>query len=200
MKGLKSVVVLDFSKLLPGPYCTQTLADLGCRVIRVELPHWPDAARELPPKIEGHGFCYWMVNRNKESLCLDFRKPEGMRALEKLLAKADVVVEGFRPGLMDKLGLGAKTLTRKHPRLVYCSITGWGEGPWAKKAGHDVQVPFTPGRTDASQEQTDVESFAVLEPTADGFHNYLGQGHELPAEHLLLERAKAPVSEPNVRK
>ena len=139
MGGMSDIVVLDFSKLLPGPFCSLVLADLGCRVIRVELPHWKDAARDIPPRIQGHGFCYWMANRNKESLCLDFRKPEGLSTLLKLVAKADVLLEGFRPGLMDRLGLGYRELSRKHKRLVYCSLTGYGQqGPLSAKAGHDL--------------------------------------------------------------
>ncbi|MFH1724715.1 MAG: CaiB/BaiF CoA-transferase family protein [Elusimicrobiota bacterium] len=139
MKPGTDITVLDFSKLLPGPFCTMILADFGCRVIRVELPHWPDTLREYGPRIGGHGFCYWMANRNKESLCLDFRKPAGLRVLAKLLAKADVLVEGFRPGLMGRLGLGPRALLRRFPRLSYCSITGYGrEGPLSRRAGHDI--------------------------------------------------------------
>lgn len=139
LKALMGYTVLDFSKLLPGPFCSMLLADMGCRVVRVELPYWKDNVRDIPPLIEGQGFCYWMANRNKESLCLDFKKPEGRKVLERLLARADVLLEGFRPGLMERLGLGYKTLSKKHPRLVYCSLTGYGqEGPMRDKAGHDL--------------------------------------------------------------
>ncbi|MFH2201759.1 MAG: CoA transferase [Elusimicrobiota bacterium] len=139
MRGLNKFTVLDFSKLLPGPFCTMLLADLGCRVIRVELPHWPDMLRGVAPHIEGHGFAYWMANRNKESLCLDFRRPAGLQVLMQLLAKSDALVEGYRPGMMEKLGLGPKTLRRKFPRLVYCSLTGYGRrGPLSRRAGHDI--------------------------------------------------------------
>lgn len=146
MKKRRTPVVLDFSKLLPGPFATMVLADLGLRVIRVELPHWPDMLREIGPMIKGQGFCYWMANRNKESLCLDFRKPEGRKALMRMIARADIVVEGFRPGLMDRLGLGAKELRRRFPRLVYVSITGYGhEGPLADAAGHDLNFQALSG-------------------------------------------------------
>lgn len=143
--ALSKVVVVDFSKLLPGPFCTMTLADLGCRVVRVELPHWPDWSRKVEPRIGELGAAYWMLNRNKESLCLDFRKPEGAAALDRLLAKADVVVEGFRPGMMEKLGLGYEALRKRHPRLIYCSIGGYGDGPWAKRAGHDLNFQAVSG-------------------------------------------------------
>lgn len=142
---MKPALVVDFSKLLPGPFCTMVLADLGCRVVRVELPHWPDWARSSAPKIRGQGAAYWMLNRNKESLCLDFRKPAGLAALHRLLAKADVVVEGFRPGMMEKLGVGYEELRRRNARLVYCSIAGYGDGPWARRAGHDLNFQALSG-------------------------------------------------------
>lgn len=142
---MKDVLIVDFSKLLPGPFCTMILADLGCRVVKVELPHWADWAREAEPRIDGQGSAYWMLNRNKESLCLDFRKPEGLAALYRLLAKADVVVEGFRPPMMDKLGLGERELRGRNPRLVYCSISGYGDGPRARRAGHDLNFQALAG-------------------------------------------------------
>jgi alpha-methylacyl-CoA racemase len=139
MQRLNKITVLDFSKLLPGPWCTMLLADLGCRVIKVELPHWPDMLRKTAPLKDGQGFVYRLVNRNKQSLCLDFRKPKGMKALLKMIAKADVVVEGFRPGMMEKFGLGPKTLLKKFPKLVYTSITGFGAaGENSQRAGHDT--------------------------------------------------------------
>ncbi|MDE2290676.1 MAG: CoA transferase [Elusimicrobia bacterium] len=132
-------LVLDFSKLLPGPFATQQLAELGLRVVRVELPHWPDRLRDLPPKKGGLGWAFRACNRGKESLCLDYRKPAGREALFKLLARADALVEGFRPGTMGKLGLGWPALRRRFPRLVYCSLTGYGdEGPASRRAGHDL--------------------------------------------------------------
>ncbi len=131
--------VIDFSKLLPGPFCTMVLADLGLRVVRVELPHWPDMLRGHGPKAAGLGYAYWMANRGKESLCLDFRAPAGRRALDKILASADALVEGFRPGTMDKLGLGWDAVRRRFPRLVYASITGYGDsGAGSRRAGHDL--------------------------------------------------------------
>lgn len=132
-------LVVDFSKLLPGPFCTQTLAELGLRVVRVELPHWPDMLREHGPRVGGLGYAYWAANRGKESLCLDFRRSPGRDALFKLLGSADVLVEGFRPGTMERLGLGWTALRRRFPRLVYCSLTGYGSsGPWSRQAGHDL--------------------------------------------------------------
>src|SRR5687768_11866401 len=93
--GFSRFRILDFSKLLPGPYATQILADMGCKVTRVELPYFGDLARELPPKIDGVGCTYWMVNQGKKVLSFDFRKPAGLKRLLKMVKQADVLVEGF---------------------------------------------------------------------------------------------------------
>ena len=137
--GFERLKVLDFTKLLPGPYATQMLADLGCRVTKVELPHFPDDARRLPPFVEGVGSLYWMVNRGKTELPLDFRKPAGLTEARRLVSEADVLIEGFRPGLMDRVGLGCAEALGLNPRLVYCSLVGYPTaGPWRRKAGHDL--------------------------------------------------------------
>ena len=137
--GFERLRVLDFTKLLPGPYATQILADLGCRVTKIELPHFVDEARKLPPKIDGVGSAFRMVNAGKEFLTADFRSPEGLARVRALAAEADVVIEGFRPGLMDRCGLGANELMGLNARLIYCSLTGYPEaGPWRRKAGHDL--------------------------------------------------------------
>ena len=137
--GLRRLRVLDFTKLLPGPYATQLLADLGCRVTKIELPYFADGARAMPPEIDGVGSLFWMVNQGKRLLSADFRAPAGLRKVRRLIAEADVLVEGFRPGLMDRVGLGAEEVRRLNPRLVYCSLTGYPpEGAWRRKAGHDL--------------------------------------------------------------
>lgn len=137
--GFERLRVLDFTKLLPGPYATQLLADLGCRVTKIELPYFADEARVTPPLLNGVGSLFWMVNQGKEFLSVDFREPEGLERVRALAAQADVLIEGFRPGLMDRVGLGAEELMRRNPRLIYCSLTGYpAEGPWKRKAGHDL--------------------------------------------------------------
>jgi len=138
-QGFASIRILDFSKLLPGPYATQVLSEMGCRVTKVELPYFGDLIRELPPKIQGVGSTYWMVNQGKRLLSFDFRKPKGLERLRGLIRSSDVLVEGFRPGLMDRIGLGYPKVRALNPRLIYCSLTGYPpEGPWARKAGHDL--------------------------------------------------------------
>lgn len=137
--GFERLRVLDFTKLLPGPYATGILAGLGCTVTKIELPHFPDEARDMPPLIGGLGAVFRMVNEGKELLSVDFRKPEGLARVRALAAEADVLIEGFRPGLMERCGLGPDELMKLNPRLVYCSLTGYpGDGPWRRKAGHDL--------------------------------------------------------------
>ncbi len=144
--GFACLRVLDFSRMLPGPYATQVLSDMGFRVTKIELPHFPDPVRKWPPKIDGVGSLYWMLNQGKKLVVLDFRKPEGMRKLEELLKKSDVLVEGFRPGLMERVGLGFRRVSRINPRLVYCSISGYdAAGPRARQAGHDLNFQAVAG-------------------------------------------------------
>src|SRR4029077_12217268 len=120
---LDGITVLDLTRVLSGPYCTMLLADMGARVIKVEQPGKGDDTRAWgPPFLEGESAYFLSINRNKESVTLDFKHPEGRAVLERLIARADVMVENFRPGTLAKLGLDAATLTARHPRLVYCSI------------------------------------------------------------------------------
>jgi crotonobetainyl-CoA:carnitine CoA-transferase CaiB-like acyl-CoA transferase len=136
LSGLK---VLDLSRLLPGPFCSMVLADLGADVIKVEEPKTGDYIRWWPPKIGGNSGFHVVLNRNKRSLTLDLKNAQGKVIFEKLVADTDVVLESFRPGVMDKLGLGFEHLAEINPRLVFCSISGYGaSGIFAHKAGHDI--------------------------------------------------------------
>ena len=139
---LEGFTVLDFTRVLSGPYCTMQLADMGARVIKVEQPEKGDDTRAWgPPFVHGESAYFLSINRNKESLTLDLKHPSAMRVLEPLLAKADVVVENFRPGTMARLGLGYEQLATRFPRLVYCSISGFGQtGPRRREPGYDAVV------------------------------------------------------------
>lgn len=136
---LAGVRVLDLTRLLPGPLATQHLADQGAEVIKVEDTGAGDYARSMGAMAGGSSFFYQIVNRNKKSLRLDLKHPRGHEILMRLIEGADVLVEGFRPGVMDKLGLGYAAAEARNPRLVYCSISGYGQtGPYALRAGHDI--------------------------------------------------------------
>ncbi len=140
MTALQGITVLDLTRVLSGPYCTMMLADLGARVIKVEQPGKGDDTRGWgPPFINGESAYFLSINRNKESVTLDFKHPDGRAILDALLDRADVLVENFRPGTLTKLGLDYGTLSSKYPRLVYCSVSGFGHtGPRWKEAGYDA--------------------------------------------------------------
>ncbi len=136
---LDGIRVLDFSRLVPGPYATLALADLGADVVKVEDP-WPgDYLREVPPLAGPYGAAFAYFNRGKRAVTLDLKTAAGQEAARKLAARACVLVESFRPGVMQALSLDWDRLRRENPRLVYCSITGYGQhGPLATRAGHDL--------------------------------------------------------------
>ena len=138
--ALSGVTVIDFTRVLSGPYCTMALSDLGARVIKVEHPVRGDDTRHWGPPFIGKESAYFLsINRNKESVTLDFKRPEGQAILERLLARADVLVENFRPGTLDDVGLGADAVLSRYPRLVYCSVSGYGQtGPRREEAGYDA--------------------------------------------------------------
>ena len=136
---LAGVRVLDLSRLLPGPYATLVLADLGAEVVKLEDPVGGDYARWMPPLAGEQSGYFHALNRNKRSLALDLRRPEGAAALRRLARRFDVLVESFRPGVMERLGVGYEALARESPGLVLCSITGYGQtGPYRLRAGHDL--------------------------------------------------------------
>ncbi len=136
LAGLK---VLDLSRLLPGPYATLVLADLGATVDKVEEPEGGDYIRQMPPLRDDESALFYGLNRNKRSLTLNLKSPEGRDALKRLARGYDVLVESFRPGVMDKLGVGEAALRADNPRLIYCAISGYGQtGPDRLKAGHDL--------------------------------------------------------------
>jgi alpha-methylacyl-CoA racemase len=136
---LEGVRVLDLTRLLPGGYATQTLADLGADVLKIEEPGPGDYARVTPPYARGEGQAFLAVNRNKRSAALNLKHPAGRAALLRLVESADVLVESFRPGVMARLDLAYETLRERNPRLIVCAITGYGqEGPYSQRAGHDL--------------------------------------------------------------
>src|SRR5215213_6989793 len=154
MAPLDGITVLDLTRVLSGPYCTMLLADMGARVIKVEQPGKGDDTRAWgppflypsahspragDPDVNGESAYFLSINRNKESVTLDFKKPEGRALLDRLIAKSDVVVENFRPGTLSRIGLDYPALAASHPRLVYCSISGFGQsGPRSKEPGYDA--------------------------------------------------------------
>ncbi len=136
---LSGIVVVDLSRILAGPYCTLLMAEMGARVIKVEPPKGGDDARAYGPFINGKSTYFASVNRGKESIALDLKSDADRKIFEKLLEKADVVVENFRPGTMEKLGYGWETLHAKYPKLIYAAASGFGHsGPNSKDPAYDM--------------------------------------------------------------
>lgn len=139
-EALKGVKVLDASQILAGPFCSMLLADMGADVIKVEKPTGGDDIRRFgPPFVEGESVGFMALNRNKRSIVLNFKETAGVDAMKRLVKDADVVIENYRTGVMDRLGLGYETLSEINPALIYCSISGFGRtGPYAKRGGFDL--------------------------------------------------------------
>ncbi len=140
MAPLDGITVLDLTRVLSGPYCTMLLADMGARVIKIEQPGKGDDTRHWgPPFLAGESTYFLSINRNKESVTLDFKTPEGREILNGLLDRCDIVVENFRPGTLAKVGLDYAAIAPTHPRIVYCSISGFGQtGPRHHEPGYDA--------------------------------------------------------------
>lgn len=136
LSGLK---VLDFSTLLPGPFASLYLADMGAEVIHIESASRPDLIRLFPPYANGQATSHSYLNRNKQSITLDLKSPESIQLIHDKIAEFDIVLEQFRPGVMQRLGLDYASLAKINPRLIYCSITGYGQtGDYQQRAGHDI--------------------------------------------------------------
>lgn len=136
---LASLKILDFSTLLPGPFASLLLADMGAQVLRVESPTRMDLVRVLPPHVDGTSASHAYLNRNKRCIALDLKQAQAVEVVKQLVQEYDIVLEQFRPGVMDKLGVGYEALKAINPKLIYVSITGYGQtGPFRDRAGHDI--------------------------------------------------------------
>lgn len=144
--ALDGITILDFTRLLPGPFCTQLLCNLGADVIKIEDPQLGDYMRSVPPIVHGVSYPFAMVNRGKRSLAVDLKTTEGQEILRKLVGRADVVVEQFRPGVMARLGADYDGLAMWNPKLIYCSFSGYGQnGPYKDLPGHDINFEALAG-------------------------------------------------------
>ena len=144
---LQGVTVLDLTRVLSGPYCTMLLADMGARVIKIERPGRGDDTRAWgPPFVAGESAYFLSVNRNKESVTLNLKHDEGRALFRDLARRADVLVENFAPGVLERLGIGAAALREANPRLVVCSISGFGQdGPYRQLPAYDIVVQAMSG-------------------------------------------------------
>ena len=138
---LEGIRVLDLSSLLPGSLCTQILADLGADVLKIENPQAGDGFREKPPLVKTMGSYFHMINRNKKAMTLNLRDPAGRDIFLKMVPQADILLDSFRPGSMQRMDLAYEDLKKINPRLIHCSLTGFGQdGPYCDRAAHDINV------------------------------------------------------------
>ena len=139
VRPLEGMRVLDLSRFLAGPYCTMVLADLGADVVKVERVRGGDDTRMMGPHVSGESYPFAMANRNKRSIAVDMKDPAGIAIVRELAQRSDVVVENFRPGVAERLGIGHEALAALNPRLIYCSISGYGQtGPDRDRGGFDI--------------------------------------------------------------
>lgn len=167
MLPLSGIRIIDLSRALAGPYCTALLADMGADVIKIETVTGGDSSRSWPPFDGNHSLYFDSTNRNKKSFSLDLYSESGGQLLAELLADADALVENFKPGTMEKMGLGAERLRAINPRLIVSSITGYGTaGPWKDRAGLDQVIQAASGLTSVTGKSTE-ETYRVGIPVID---------------------------------
>ena len=151
MKPLEGLLVLDFAQFLAGPWAATRLADLGARVIKIERPEAGDLCRQLyisNLSLDGDSTLFHSINRNKQSYAADLKNPADLASVKQLIARADVLIQNFRPGVMDRIGLDAATCRELNPRLIYASVTGYGTtGPWKDRPGQDLLAQALSGMT-----------------------------------------------------
>lgn len=139
MKPLEGLVVLDLSRVLAGPYCTMILADLGAEIIKIEIPGQGDDSRAFAPFVGEESAYFMSLNRGKKSITLNFKQPKDLEIFWQLVDKADILVENYRPGTMEKLGMGYEEIKKRNPQLIYCAISGFGHtGPYSPRASYDM--------------------------------------------------------------
>ena len=149
MPPLSGLRVIDLTRVVAGPYCTMMLGDMGAEVLKIEEPEHGDDTRAWGPHLHGHSSFYFQLNRSKKSVALDLKTPEGAAALRDLVATADVLIENFRPGSLSQLGFGYTDIAAANPRLIYCSITGYGQtGPCSHLPGYDAVIQGEAGIMD----------------------------------------------------
>lgn len=164
---LKDIRVLDLTRVMSGPFCTAMLADLGADIIKIEMPDFGEEGRHFAPHVNGESTYFALLNRGKKSVTIDLKSPEGLALIRDLARQSDVLVENFRPGVMERLGLGAQILQAENPRLIYASISGFGQtGPFADAPAFDLVIQAMSGLMSVTGESGG-RALAVGESVAD---------------------------------
>jgi formyl-CoA transferase len=136
---LSGIRVLDLTNVLAGPYCSMVLGDMGAQVIKIENADKGDTSRSFEPQVNGESYCFAVLNRNKKSIALNLKEPDGLKIALTLASKADIILENFRPGVIQRMGLGYASVKELNPSVIYASMSGFGQtGPYGKKGGFDI--------------------------------------------------------------
>lgn len=180
MGSLNGLKILDFSTLLPGPFATLMLADMGAEVLKISSKSKPDIVADYPPFIEGTNISAnqaWL-GRNKKTIFLNLKEPKSIDIIKKLILEYDIILEQFRPGVMERLGLGYESLKQVNPRLIYCSLTGYGQsGPLKMSAGHDINYLARSGNmSHAGRKETGpvLTNMQIADVAVGSFHSVIG--------------------------
>lgn len=180
MGALDDLKILDFSTLLPGPYASLMLADMGAEVLKISSASKPDIVTDYPPFVQDTGIsaCQAWLGRNKKSMFLNLKTEEGKAVVKELIKEYDIVLEQFRPGVMDKLGLGYETLKALNPGLIYCSLTGYGQtGPLRDAAGHDINYMARSGiisHAGRAEEGPSLMNFQIADIAVGSLNSVIG--------------------------
>ena len=198
MTPLDNIFVLDLSRILSGPFCTMMLGDMGATVVKVEPPPRGDDTRLWgPPFVNGISTYFLSINRNKRSIGLNLKSPQGQDVLWKLVDRADVLVENFRPGVLDKLGFGYDAVSARNPRIVYASISGYGQtGPYRNRPGYDVVAQGESGVVDLTGEpdRQPVKVGASIADIVAGLYAYQGILLAILARHRTNKGQRVDVA------
>jgi crotonobetainyl-CoA:carnitine CoA-transferase CaiB-like acyl-CoA transferase len=198
MSVLSNLKILDLSTLLPGPFATMMLADLGADVLRIEAPGRSDLVRELAPFADGTSTKHAMLNRSKKSIGLDLKKPQAIEIIKKLVQEYDIVVEQFRPGVLDRLGIGYEALKAANPKLIFCSITGYGQtGPYRDRGGHDnnyISISGVNGYSGRAGQPTPLMGTQIADIAGGSMHAVIGLLAAVNHRHLTGEGQYIDVS------
>ncbi|MDB9969701.1 CoA transferase [Porticoccaceae bacterium] len=198
MRALENLKILDFTTLVPGPFATMMLADMGAEVLRVESPTRPDMLRSMPPFADGQSTAHGTLNRNKRSIALDLKNPEALDIAKRLVQDYDIVIEQFRPGVMQRLGLGYEQLREINPKLIYCSVTGYGQtGPYRDRAGHDnnyLSISGLNGYSGRSDDRTPIMGMPVADIAGGSLHAVIGILAAANQRHISGEGQQIDIS------
>lgn len=198
MRALANLKILDFTTLVPGPFATMMLADMGAEVLRIESPTRPDLLRNMPPFADGQSTAHGTLNRNKRSIALDLKNPEAVAIAKRLVEDYDIVIEQFRPGVMQRLGLGYEQLHEINPKLIYCSVTGYGQtGPYRNRAGHDnnyLSISGLNGYSGRGGDRTPIMGMPVADIAGGSLHAVIGILAAVNQRHISGEGQQIDIS------